>query len=1029
MRKNLEIGNGALDTERGPELWRSLEELSRSPEFLEMVEREFPQAASEWADGVSRRRFLQLMSASLALGGLTACTRQPLELIVPYAEQPEQIIPGKPLFFATSMELDGFATGLLIETQMGRPIKIEGSPEHPASLGATDVFAQASVLDLYDPDRNQTVQKLGRISTWRSFAEDTARGLDALEELGGARLRVLTGTVTSPSLAEAIKRLLEKYPKARWHQYQPVGGNRSRIGAQALFGRPVGLRYDLSKAEVIVALGSDFLTQGPGSVRYARDFAAGRRVEPADGSRGSRMNRLYCLESSPTATGTLADHRIPVSQRESDAFALALAAELGVARAPGTGSQNGHLGELVQVVARDLEAHRGRSLVIPGESSPPAVHTLAHAINAELGNVSKTVLVTEPVEAQPVDEAESISELVADMAAGEVDALLILGGNPVYDAPADLDFQGVMQKVTRRIHLSLYRNETSEYCQWVLPEAHFLESWGDSRAFDGTVSLIQPMIEPLYDGRTALETVALLAADEGPATAAGAPTGEELLREHWRAELAAGEGFDRQWRRSLHDGLVSDTALEPLDLAPASGAAEAAAAEIAGADTATGATGSLELAFRPDPTVWDGRFANNGWLQECPKPLTKLTWDNAALVAPALADRLGLENGQVVELIVPGAGTGPGSQILRAPVWIHPGQAPGVVTAPLGYGRTRSGRIGDGCGFDAYRLRTAAAPWNVPGLELMPTSEKYPLSSTQLHSNIEVEGRTAGDRHLIRTATLDHFAHHPEFAQHVGHGIDESLSLYEGWEYEGHAWGLSVDLGACTGCNACVIACQSENNIPIVGKDQVARGREMHWIRIDRYYEGSRDTPRAHHQPVMCMHCEQAPCEVVCPVAATVHSDEGLNDMVYNRCVGTRYCSNNCPYKVRRFNFLKYNDTDSPVLELLRNPDVTVRSRGVMEKCTYCVQRINAARIAARREDRDLRDGEVVTACQQVCPTGAIVFGDINDPESEVTRRKKDKLDYGILSELGTRPRTSYLAKITNPNPLADTAEKTEDHG
>jgi molybdopterin-containing oxidoreductase family iron-sulfur binding subunit len=590
------------------------------------------------------------------------------------------------------------------------------------------------------------------------------------------------------------------------------------------------------------------------------------------------------------------------------------------------------------------------------------------------------------------------------MKEGAVDTLLILGGNPVYDAPTDLGFGEAMFKVTRRIHSSDAANETSAHCHWTLPETHYLESWGDARAYDGTISFLQPLIEPLYGGRSALEVVSMFTRDGGQG-------GEELLRAHWQDRLP-GADFEGAWRRALHDGFIDGTALPARGVAV--GDLSPAVAELAEASAAT--PERPELVFRPDPTIWDGRFANNGWLQECPKPLTKLTWDNAALVSPALAQRLAIANGQWLELEVDG-------RALGVPAWVHPGQAESTITLHLGYGRTEVGRVGKGTGFNAYALRGSAGLWTTP-VALRPGLGRHPLSTTQLHHNIDtdprqgknLEGREAQRRHLVRVGTLEQYREDPEFAHHLGHGVDESLSLYPSWPYEGRAWGLSIDLSSCTGCNACVVACQAENNVPVVGKDQVARGREMHWLRIDRYYEGSLDAPRVHHQPLLCMHCEQAPCEVVCPVAATVHSDEGLNDMIYNRCVGTRYCSNNCPYKVRRFNFLKYADTETPVLKLLRNPDVTVRSRGVMEKCTYCVQRINAARIEADREGRPIRDGEIVTACQQACPTEAIVFGDLNDGESRVARRKRLPLDYGLLSELGTRPRTTYLAKLTNPN-------------
>ena len=657
-----------------------------------------------------------------------------------------------------------------------------------------------------------------------------------------------------------------------------------------------------------------------------------------------------------------------------------------------------HIAEHLAAVAADLRRHPGSSVVVAGPTMPPEVHVLAAAINEALGNVGSTVDFIEAPEAEPVDTWRSIRDLAADIEAGEVDVLFVLGGNPVYDAPVDLDFGARMLEVGRRVYLGQHRNETAEYCQWVLPETHYLEAWGDSRSLDGTLTLQQPLIEPLYGAKSAAEVLSIL-------TEAGERSGEDLLKAQWQSQHGDDE---KAWRKALHDGFLEGSQSAPREVSVGRSALVAASASVK-------ALSGPELALRPDPTVWDGRFANNGWLQECPKPLSKLTWDNALTISPALAEEQGVATGDMVTVTA-------GEQTLDVAVWVQPGQAASTATLTLGYGRAAAGRVGTDRGFNAGALRTTRSPWG-GSVQLEPVGGAYQLATTQQHNNIDpspwqgenVEGRAAEDRHLIRTATLEEFEHHPEFAQHVGHGIDESLTLMPEWEYDGHAWGMAVDLNACTGCNACVVACQSENNIPVVGKDEVALGREMHWIRIDRYYEGELDDPDLHHQPVMCQHCEQAPCEVVCPVSATVHSDEGLNDMVYNRCVGTRYCANNCPYKVRRFNFYKYADHDTPVLELMRNPDVTVRFRGVMEKCSYCVQRINQGRAEATREGREIADGDIKTACQQVCPADAIVFGDVNDPESAVSKRKAEPLNYGILSELGTRPRTTYLAKVTNP--------------
>jgi molybdopterin-containing oxidoreductase family iron-sulfur binding subunit len=874
---------------------------------------------------------------------------------------------------------------------------MEGNPDHPASLGATTLFAQASILSLYDPDRSQAVRHLNRIRTWQAFVDDTQRGLKALNALGGARLRILTGPTTSPTMAARIEMIQAANPRARWHKYSAVSRQAEIAGAEMSFGENVETRYDLKTAKLVVALDADFLNTGRGALRYARDFMAGRRVR----SVGDSMNRLYSAETTPTGTGSVADHRLPVPASELENLALSLAAAVGVAGAQLPAIDH-TLSTWIQRAAQDLLAHRGAAAVIPGAHCSPAIHALAHAINDSLGNSGKTVLYTDPIEAQPADPIEDLRSLVEDMQAGEVDALVIIDANPVFDAPADLGFGDAMQKVSRRIHLGQYDDETGELCHWHVPAAHDLECWGDARAFDGTVSIRQPLIEPLYGGKSPLELLCILnGEDELP--------NREILERHWLGNGGSMSASD--WRQAVHDGFIAGTESEtrvPTLRTQLMTEAQTAIADRKG--------GSRTLTFRPDPTIYDGRFANNGWLQECPKPLSKLTWDNAAMVGPALAARLGVENEQMVRLDV-------GERSLEIPIWIQPGQADETITVHLGHGRTGAGRVGNGTGFDAYSVRTSDALWEVRGVTVTPLATTYALASTQLHQNISphnLEGEEAEKRHLVRTASLEEFEHHPEFAQHVSHGPSGDVSLYPPFEYNGYAWGMSIDLAACTGCNACVIACQSENNIAVVGKDQVQRGREMHWIRIDRYFQGDVDNPEIHHQPVMCMHCEQAPCEVVCPVAATTHSDEGLNEMTYNRCVGTRYCSNNCPYKVRRFNFLKYSDFDTPVLTLMRNPDVTVRFRGVMEKCSYCVQRINQARITAETESRKIEDGEIVTACQQVCPTEAIVFGDLNDEASEASKRKESPLDYAILEELSTKPRTTYLARVRNPNSELD---------
>jgi MoCo/4Fe-4S cofactor protein with predicted Tat translocation signal len=1006
---DLNIIRQRLSQARGPEYWRCLEELGDSAEFKELVSREAPRHAAAWSDAIDRRDFLKLMGASLALAGLSGCLSSspapPDEKIVPYVKQPEEIIPGKPLYFATAMPLQGYGRGVLVESHMGRPTKVEGNPDHPASLGATDAITQASVLGLYDPDRSHAINNAGRISTWNGFFNALNTELEAQRLIQGAGLRILTETVTSPTLAQQIQDVLNKFPKAKWHQYQPSGGDNGRQGSRLAFGTMVDTIYRFDVAAVIVSIGADFLFEGPANVRYARDFARKRRVEAPS----SEMNRLYVVESTPSITGAMADHRLPLAPKAIEAFAKQIAARLGL---PVAGVESGNLKpqeKWLQALIRDLQNHRGRSVIVAGEQQPPMIHALVHAMNQTLGNQGATVIHIDPVAAQPTQQVDSLRELVSDMDANAVQVLLMLGGNPAYSAPVDLDFAGHLVKSNFAVHLSQYEDETSALSHWHIPEAHYLESWSDVRAFDGTATILQPLIAPLYGGRTAHEVLAAVAGDPGRPS-------YEIVRDYWRRRLT-GKDFEAAWRASLHDGVVPGTAFAPKAMQVKAVQSFVNQAAKAGDNPAAPSPdNSMQVIFRCDPTIVDGRFANNGWLQELPKPLTKLTWDNAVLMSPATAAKLGIayqvsstggERGavhaDVVELSYAG-------RRLRAPAWILPGHADGCVTIDLGYGRSRAGKVGNDVGFNAFKLLTSTGGLQGAGLAVQKTGASYPLACTQFHHLME-------GRHLLRAGTIGEYRKNANFVRAMEGEEETPGSLYSGFKYDGYAWGMSIDINACIGCNACMVACEAENNSPVIGKAEVLRGREMHWIRIDRYFKGPLDNPETYHQPVPCMQCENAPCELVCPVHATTHSDEGLNDMTYNRCVGTRYCSNNCPYKVRRFNFFKYGDFETESLKLLRNPDVTVRSRGVMEKCTYCVQRINHVKIDAEREDRKVRDGEIVTACQQVCPTQAITFGDINDRESRVAKVKAAPLNYGLLTELNTKPRTTYQAKLRNPNP------------
>jgi MoCo/4Fe-4S cofactor protein with predicted Tat translocation signal len=980
----------------GPEYWRSLQELAGSEDFQEALHREFPKGASEWLDSVSRRGFLKVMGASLGLAGMTSCVRLPLEPIVPYVRQPEDVVPGRPMFYATATTLGGYASPVLVESHLGRPTKIEGNDQHPASLGGTDIFAQASILGLYDPDRSQNVVSMGDQRSWNAFLSAIRGPLNAQKALQGAGIRILTPTISSPTLADQLRNVLKIYPQAKWHVYEPVNRDNVLEGAKLAFGQPVETRYDFEKADVIVSLDADFLYAGfPGNVRYIRDFAKRRNPD-------GKMNRLYVIESTPTTTGAKADHRLPMPSWEIEAFARTLAASGLRINAGGSTLLNGEQTTWLASIGEDLQNRHGSSVIIAGDHQPPAVHAIAHLINQTLGNVGKTVFYTDPVDVNPANHAESIKDLAAEVGAGKVDLLVVLGGNPAYDAPADLDFASLLKnaKIPLRIHLGLYQNETAELCQWHVNEAHELEAWGDARAYDGTVSIIQPLIAPLYNGKSGLEFVALLSGQPDA-------SGYDLVRAYWQKQHT-GAAFEAFWRKSLHDGWIDGTAFQ-------------ASRNVSVKEVNFPATGysnfninAVELNIRRDPTIYDGQFSNNGWLQELPKPMTKLTWDNAVLIGPKMAERLQIKVEDVVELELNG-------KKVTGPVWIQAGHPDNSVTVTLGYGRARAGRVGTAQGFNAYSLRTSAAPWIATGLEIRKTGETYKLASTQGYQSMDTPD--GGHRPLVRETTLEEYRKAPDFAKE-----DEpapGLTLYQPYPYkeEAYAWGMAIDLNSCVGCNNCMIACQSENNIAVVGKEQCVIGRHMHWIRVDAYYQGDRDNPKAFFQPVPCMQCENAPCEVVCPVGATNHSSEGLNDMVYNRCVGTRYCSNNCPYKVRRFNFLLFQDWETPQYKMMRNPDVSVRSRGVMEKCTYCVQRINQHRIDAEtasvREGKEIKisDNELQTACQQSCPAGAIVFGNINEPNSKVSKLKAQSRNYSLLGELNTRPRTTYLAEVRNPNP------------
>jgi molybdopterin-containing oxidoreductase family iron-sulfur binding subunit len=994
---------------KGKRYWQSVDELANTAEFQAAVEKEFPGSAQEWVDPVSRRGFMKLMGASLALAGLAGCTKQPDEPIYAYVKQPEDLILGKPNYFATAHPFVTGAVPLLVKSDQYRPIKIDGNPEHPYNLGSSDPFTQATLLDLYDPDRSQHVTYRGENREWAEFALALRAKVASTKD--GTGIYFLSETISSPTLARQWKEVKAAYPKATLVQYDPAT-------AGTALGKGLSVQYSLAEADVIVSLDADFLSGAsfPGFHKLVREYAE-RRKNP------EKLNRLYSIESTPTTTGLKAEHRLGLRASEIPAFAAELAKAVGVGgvEVPAynwTDEQK----KFLAAVAKDLKANAGKSVVIGGEQQDKSVVALALAINEVLGNEFKTVNVS-PMPPNPVwsdppnllwinDQLADLKALVADLNAGKVDWLIILNANPIYSAPADLEFAAAFEKAKLVAHLGSHVDETGQIAHWHIPSAHFLESWSDARAYDGTVSIVQPLIDPLYGGKTAHHFFQALLNEPGLSP-------YDAVRETWKPVIKG--DFETGWRKALHAGWIEGTnynyAVAGLPCCQPSYDHKII--------PAPSPKDSLEIIFRPDPNVYDGRWSNVGWLQELPKPVTNLSWDNAALVSGATLTKLGLEEDDIVELTVEG-------RKVKAAVLVVPGHPDNSVTVYLGYGRSFAGRVGSGAGFNAYLIRTTAAPFYATG-SIKKMEGKWGVAVTKSHfqdhrakafggqgnGNNSLEADEAiSERGIIRYATLDEFKANPGFANEgPGHEkTDLNNTMFPNWEYKENAWGMSIDMNSCTGCNACIVSCYAENNIAVVGKEQVRIGRNMQWLRIDTYFEGDLAAPRAHFQPMACQHCENAPCEQVCPVGATVHTPEGLNAMVYNRCVGTRYCSNNCPYKVRRYNFLLYSDYETESLKLLRNPDVSVRSRGVMEKCSYCVQRISAAKIDADKENRPVRDGEVVTACQQACPASAISFGNINDKQSQVAKLQSDERSYQVLADLNTRPRTKYVAAVLNPN-------------
>ncbi|HYV49278.1 MAG TPA: TAT-variant-translocated molybdopterin oxidoreductase [Myxococcaceae bacterium] len=976
-----------------PDYWRSPEERAGTPGFLEALSQEFPPGADLPPEGFARREFLALLGATAAMAG-AACTTKPAEKILPYTRTPPELTPGNPLHYATAVQRDGLATGLLVTSWEGRPTKVEGNEEHPTSLGAAGPQDLALTMQLYDPTRARLLRRKGTPAALRTFLLTLAGELKDHERDGGARLRFLVEPTSSPTVLWLRDRIADRFPQSKVVAFASAGRENVYGGTALAFGKPHEPRYDFSRADVILSLDADFLRAEGEGLRHARQFAD--RRDPEKGP----LNRLYVVESLLSITGGMADHRLALKPTDVGAFALLLAGEVAQvtqsplqpelgARVSAYFADRPDVVKLARVAAKDLSRSRSGAVVLAGRAQPPLVHLAAHAINAALG--SNAVSFTEPATPDLKTGPRALAELVAEMRSGKVHTLCITARNPVYGAPADVDFAAALEKVPNAVYHSLHEDETAPHCGWFVPATHPLESWGDARAADGTTTICQPLVSPLFSGVNEIELFAafLSEADRGA---------HELLREYWRNQAPA-VAFEAQWEGWLAHGVLPDTANDPSTPPFEWGKATAAIAQLAPARKSA----ELELAFHADAKVGDGRFANVPWLQELPDPITKLTWDNAALVSPRTAARLQVGTGDVLKLTLRG-------RSVDAPAMVVPGQADGVVGVALGYGRDGSEAVARGVGFNAGQLRFGETPWFAGGLraERVPFV-KHPLATTQQHW--VTEGRP-----IALEQSAAEYRERPE--EKTGEQRGPEPTLQKPVEYPEYKWGMAVDLSRCTGCSACVTACQSENNVPVVGKEQVFRSREMHWLRLDRYFQGPLDSPTSMvTQPMLCQHCEAAPCEYVCPVNATVHSDEGLNEMVYNRCVGTRYCQNNCPYKVRRFNFFHFTNELGPLERMGMNPDVTVRARGVMEKCTYCVQRIERARISTRLDGRPIKDADLKTACQQACPTTAIVFGNLNDPESTVSKLQARPRRYDVLHELGTRPRTAYLTRIKNPNP------------
>ncbi len=1036
--------------------WRSLSQL-HGPEDPN-IGAEFVPDQLEPMDGATRRRFIQIMGASVAMAGAVGCTRQH-RYVVPAAKGIEGRTIGQTQPYATAMEVAGVAIGLLAQSYEGRPIRLDGNPKHPTNKGTINSWGVASILGLYDPDRSKAIKYKANVKTavveksWDDVKTAFRDLRTANTKNQGEGLRVLSEASSSSTLKNIKTSLLAAFPKAQWIEYEPVGRDNERLGTKLLFGSPLRTHYDLSKADIIVDLDADLLGVHPAALQYTREYAGNRNPEAVLAHKAG-YNRLYSVESNLSVTGASADHRLAWRSSDIKKFVAALGAQITALLKSQAVSEhalgNAKADRFLAALAKDVVANKGKCVLAVGFRHAPEVHAAVHELNHQLGNVGKTVQYYAAPEGDAPTSYKAITDLAKEMAAGKVNTLFILGSNPVYSAPRDVNFVDALAKVPNSVHVSVYHDETADQCAWHLPQTHYLEAWSDARSWDGVHSIVQPLIEPLYKTRSASEIVNLFVTGQ-------VTKSYDLTRAAFKSAYTA--DTEATWKKTLRDGVVPDSAWKPVDAKLATASADNRVLSVllttlitdvkSAAPLDAGSDSDLEAVFVPDTKVFDGRFTNNAWLQELPDFVTKLTWDNAILLSYATAQKLGVKHAQMANATVNG-------QTVKAAVYVQPGQADNSATLLLGYGRKAAGVVGGTAvgrvstvGFDFNPLRSSAAMDIAVGLKLAPLNEWYTFASTMEHSQIDTTGMRERDKRddiLIRSDTLEHYKKEPDAIKHKVHELpqvklfDNPLESQVKGEYK---WGMTIDLSKCTGCNACVIACQSENNIPVVGKEQVINQREMHWLRIDRYFSGdseSLEDVTVVHQPVMCVHCEKAPCEQVCPVAATVHSADGTNDMVYNRCIGTRYCANNCPFKVRRFNFFNYqkqlNDEKNNVIRLLYNPDVTVRSRGVMEKCTYCIQRIRAAKVRVKNEgvqnnnpENKIKDGDIVTACQQACPASAITFGDLNNKASLVSQLQESQRGYKMLEDLNVRPRTAYLARIRNPNPELESASSKKEAG